>query len=268
MEAVEFLRNYDRMCSTIDKCSECPAVNMKCCELSTDEKEKLVEIVEKWAKEHPEEPERERQKPDQEQQKPERPEEAEDVTKPKQDEPCVKTIQDQLEGAIYRAIASHKTKIEKLEHDVSVMRNNLAELKDKTHKEQQVEVKKEQSCGNNALEERVDHLKKCFDEMNERLTCFIHYTVDEVQAIKKQAEHQYEFMQTKCVHVDSEEVKPMNEPKRTNKDVLLAAFPDARMDNNGIPDACPIRLDAHYNCDKFENCSRCRHTHWLAEVEE
>lgn len=31
-------------------------------------------------------------------------------------------------------------------------------------KEQQVEVKKEQSCGNNALEERVDHLKKCTEK--------------------------------------------------------------------------------------------------------
>ena len=135
-------------------------------------------------------------------------------------------------------------------------------------KEQQVEVKKEQSCGNNALEERVDHLKKCFDEMNERLTCFIHDTVDEVQAIKKHAEHQDKFMQTQCVHVDSEKVESMNEPKRTNKDVLLAAFQNARMDNDGIPYACPNRLDAHYNCDKFENCSRCRHAHWLAEVEE
>lgn len=135
-------------------------------------------------------------------------------------------------------------------------------------KEQQVEAKKEQNCGNNALEECVDRLKKCFDEMNERLTCFIHDTVDEVQAIKKHAEHQDEFMQTKCVHVDSEEVESMNEPKRTNKDVLLASFPNALMDDNGIPYACPNRLDAHYNCDKFENCLRCRHTHWLAEVEE
>ena len=135
-------------------------------------------------------------------------------------------------------------------------------------KEQQVEAKNEQSCGNNTLEERVDRLKKCFDEMNERLTCFIHDTVDEVQAIKKHAEHQDKFMQTQCVHVDSEEVESMNEPKRTNKDVLLAAFQNARMDNDGIPYACPNRLDAHYNCDKFENCSRCRHAHWLAEVEE
>lgn len=135
-------------------------------------------------------------------------------------------------------------------------------------KEQQVEVKKEQSCGNKELEERVDHLKKCFDEMNERLTCFIHETVYEVQAIKKYAEHQDEFMQTKCVHVDSAEVESMNEPKRTNKDVLLAAFPDARMDDNGIPYACPINFVARHNCDKFETCLHCRRTHWLAEVEK
>ena len=135
-------------------------------------------------------------------------------------------------------------------------------------KEQQVEVKKEQSCGNNTLEERVDRLEKCCNEMNERLTRFIHDTVDEVQEIKKHAEHQDKFMQTQCVHVDSQEAESMNEPKRTNKDVLLAAFPNASMDDNGIPDACPIRLDTHYNCDKFENCLRCRHAHWLAEVEE
>ena len=135
-------------------------------------------------------------------------------------------------------------------------------------KEHQVEVKKEHSCGNNALEERVDYLEKCCDEMNERLTCFIHDTVDEVQAIKKHAEHQDEFMQTKCVHVDSEEVESMNEPKRTNKDVLLAAFPNVSMDNDWIPNVCPNLLDAHYKCDNFENCLRCGHTYWLAEVEE
>ena len=135
-------------------------------------------------------------------------------------------------------------------------------------KEQQVEAKNEQSCVNNTLEERVDRLEKCCDEMNERLTCFIHDTVDEVQAIKKHAEHQDKFMQTNCVHVDSEKVESRNEPKRTNKDALLEAFPNARMDNDGIPYACPNRLDAHYNCDKFENCLRCRHTHWLEEIEE
>ena len=200
MEALEFLRNYDRMCSTIDKCSECPAVNMKCCELYTDEQAKLVDIVEKWAKEHPE-------KPEQEQQKPEHPEEAADVTKPKQDEPCVKTIQDNIEGAIYRSIAFNKTRIENLEYEVSVIRHDLEVLDDRIY----------------ALRENVDH-------------------------------------------TPAMEPSQTPEPKRTNKDVLLAAFPDARMDNDGIPDACPIRLDAHYNCDMFENCLRCRHTHWLSEA--
>ena len=202
MEALEFLRNYDRMCSTIDKCSECPAVNMKCCELYTDEQEKLVEIVEKWAKEHPEETE-------QEQQKPEHPEEAADVTKPKQDEPCVKTIQDNIEGAIYRSIAFNKARIENLEYEVSVIRHDLEVLDDRIY----------------ALRENVDH-------------------------------------------TPAMEPSQTPEPKRTNKDVLLAAFPNAFIGNDGIPYACPYRLDTHYNCDKFENCLRCRHTHWLAEVEK
>lgn len=208
-----------------------------------------MEAVERWAKAHPEE--------------------AADATKPKQDEPRVKTIQDNLEGAIYRAIASHKTRIEKLEYDISVVRNNLAELHDKTYKEQQVEVKKEQSCGNNALEERVDHLKKCFDEMNERLTCFIHDTVDEVQSIKKHAEHQDEFMQTKCVHVDSEEVESMNEPKRTNKDVILATFPRMVMDG-GVPVLCPRTMDRDINIQYCagRSCYQCRREYWFSEVEE
>ena len=134
MEALEFLRNYDRMCSTIDKCSECPAVNMKCCELYTDEQAKLVEIVEKWAKEHPEEPERG-------QQKPEHQEEAADATKQKQDEPCVKTIQDNIEGAIYRSIAFNKTRIENLEYEVSVIRHDFEVLDDRIYE----------------LREKVDH---------------------------------------------------------------------------------------------------------------
>ena len=136
-------------------------------------------------------------------------------------------------------------------------------------KEQQVEVKKEQSCGNNALEERVDHLKKCYDEMNERLTCFINDTVDEVQAIKKHAEHQDKFMQTKRVHVDSEEVESMNEPKRTNKDVLLASFPRMVMDG-GVPVLCPRTMDRdiHIQYCAGRSCYQCRCEYWLSEVEE
>lgn len=189
MEAIEFLKCYFRMCdSCVSGCGGCEAQEIDC-ELTTNEPEKLVAAVERWAKAHPEE--------------------AADATKPKQDEPCVKTIQDNLKNTIYREIISDKTKIEKLEYDVSLIRNNLAALHDKIY----------------ALSEKVDHTP----------------TMEQNKTPKQ---------------------------NRTNKDVLLAAFPNIHMDNNGIPDVCPNWLDAHYNCDKFENCLRCRRTHWLAEVEK
>ena len=172
MEAVEFMKQKNRMCDyysgrtcTHDDSGEtCPAMCIDC-EITTDDLEQLVAIVEKWAKEHPGKPEQEQQKPGQEQQKPEHPEEAADVTKPKQDEPCVKTIQDNLEGAIYREIGSNNKRIENLEHDVFVMRNNLAILGDKIY----------------ALREKVDH-------------------------------------------TPTKEASQTPKPKRTNKDVLLAAL--------------------------------------------
>ena len=42
-------------------------------------------------------------------------------------------IVEELEGAIYSAIASNKTRIENLEYDVSVIRHNLATLHDKIY---------------------------------------------------------------------------------------------------------------------------------------
>lgn len=65
---------------------------------------------------------------------------------------------------------------------------------------------------------------------------------------------------------EAEEPKP--EPKRTYKDVLLAAFPDACVSPDGIPDACPLSLDKHYDCNKFPNCLRCKRAHWNAEAEK
>lgn len=192
MDALEFLQCYYAMCyhrHSPNGCGDCKAQEIDC-ELTTDYPEKLVEAVERWAKAHPEE--------------------AADATKPKQDEPCVKTIQDNLEGAIYRAIASHKTRIENLDHDVYVIRNNLAVLGDQVY----------------ALREKVDH-------------------------------------------TPTKEPSQTPEPKRTNKDVLLASFPDARMDDNGIPDVCPRELNKNYNnCNDFASCSRCRRAHWIAEIEE
>lgn len=181
MEAVEFLRQRERMCDyysgrtcTRDDSGEtCPAMCIDC-GITSDELEQLVAIVEKWAKEHPEEPE-----------------------------------QDDIEGAIYRSIASNKTRIEKLEYDVSVIRHNLAVLDDRIY----------------ALREKVDH-------------------------------------------TPTTEPSQTPEPKRTNKDVLLAAFPDAHMDNNGIPNVCPYELDEHHPCNSLMGCLECRYAYWLAEVQE
>lgn len=196
MEALEFMKQKDRMCDyycgeacTHDDSGEtCPAESINC-DISTDKPEQLVAIVEQWAKEHPEE--------------------TEVATTPKNDEPCVKTIQDALEGAIYREIISHKTRIENLEYDVSVIRHNLSALHDKIY----------------MLSEKVDHTQTA-------------------------------------------EPSQTPEPKRTNKDVLLAAFPDAYVSPDGIPMACPLSLDKHYECSKFKNCEDCRTTHWPAEAEE
>ncbi len=68
--------------------------------------------------------------------------------------------------------------------------------------------------------------------------------------------------------LEKDPVEPMSEPKRTNKDMLLAAFPDVRMEDSGIPTVCPLSLDKHYNCSKFKNCEECGRAYWLAEVGE
>lgn len=210
MEAIEFSRQRKRMCDYYgdDTCvcddsrGACPALDIDC-SFTTEHPERLLAIVEQWAKEHPQNPEQERQNPEQERQKPEQ-----EQQKPEREQQ--KPEQDDLEGAISREIASHKTRIENLDHDVFVIRNNLAVLGDQIY----------------ALREKVDH-------------------------------------------TPTEEPSQTPEPKRTNKDVLLAAFPNARMDDNGMPDVCPCALNKNYNnCNDFASCSRCRCTHWSAEAEE
>ena len=55
MDAVEFLKQFNRMCKAYndDGCKECPAYKY-CCEEEFDEQEEdYVSIVEQWAKEHP-----------------------------------------------------------------------------------------------------------------------------------------------------------------------------------------------------------------------
>lgn len=193
MDAVEFAKTMRKICRSHTSCEECEFVKVQeHCGITNPEADHagMVAVAEQWAKEHPEE--------------------AADATKPKQDEPCVKTIRDDLEGAIYRAIASHKTRIENLEYDVSVIRHNLAVLDDRIY----------------ALREKVDH-------------------------------------------TPTMEPSQTPEPKRTNKDVLLAAFPRMVMDGD-VPASCPriMDRDIHIQHCAGRSCDECRHEYWLAESEE
>lgn len=67
---------------------------------------------------------------------------------------------------------------------------------------------------------------------------------------------------------EPEQERGQERPKRTNKDVLVAAFPNVRMEDSGIPTVCPLSLDKHYNCSKFKNCEECGCAYWLAESTE
>lgn len=197
MEILEFLRQRKRMCDYYgdDTCvcddsrGECPALDIDC-SFATDHPEYLIAIVEKWVKEHPEE--------------------TEVATTPKNGDPCATTIQDALEGAIYREIISHKTRIENLEYDVSVIRQSAAKMADSIY----------------ALNAKVDYTLK---------------------------------------------MKPSQtpEPKRTNKDVLLAAFPRMVIDGD-VPALCPRIMDRDILIQHCagRSCDECRHEYWLAEVEE
>ena len=68
--------------------------------------------------------------------------EAADATKPKQGEPCVKTMQDDLNGAIYNSIIFNRERIENLEDNLVTLRHNMAGLDAKI----------------SALRERVDNV--------------------------------------------------------------------------------------------------------------
>lgn len=176
MEAVEFIKQRNRMCDYYgdDSCvrddsrETCPALNIDC-SLGIPTSEQLVEIVEQWAKEHPEKLEQEQQKPEQ---------------------------------------------------------GTVGYLNPAAFKEYY------------APYQSVKDLKRLYEELADRIAALEKYPVESTP-----------------------------EPKRTNKDVLVAVFPDAHMDNNGIPNVCPYELDEHHPCNSLMGCSECRYAHWLAESE-
>ena len=52
MDAVEYVKQRDRMCDYYVNCGDCPAGNYEGCS-SLNEIPRMVPIVEQWAKEHP-----------------------------------------------------------------------------------------------------------------------------------------------------------------------------------------------------------------------
>lgn len=223
MEALNFLQNYNRMCSTIDKCSECPAGKMKCCELSTDlstdEQAKLVEIVEKWAKEHPDK----------------------DKTETSWEEiPLANRLMDLGEDLIATAIAREKTINSLVEPEKGVIEWAYYYVK--------------------------QFLWRFYDGMDDsEKRKYFDAMADIATAIRRHAPTLAATPQPEPAPAPTQ--TPAPEPKRTRKDLFLAAFPDACVSLDGIPDACPLSLDKHYDCGKFANCLRCKRAHWLAEAE-
>lgn len=54
MDAMEFIRERNRMCKHFRRCAECPAHGVICGTIGeVNDAERLVQIVEAWAKEHP-----------------------------------------------------------------------------------------------------------------------------------------------------------------------------------------------------------------------
>lgn len=59
MDAVEFVKNYTRMCTAIENCEECPCIETDFCknvspkELDQKDAEEVVRRVEEWAVAHP-----------------------------------------------------------------------------------------------------------------------------------------------------------------------------------------------------------------------
>ena len=54
MDAVEFLRDFRRMCLSYDDCTGCELKDAQCETTEKDcDHEKVIRVVEQWAKEHP-----------------------------------------------------------------------------------------------------------------------------------------------------------------------------------------------------------------------
>ena len=58
-------------------------------------------------------------------------------------------------------------------------------------------------------------------------------------------------------------------PVKTRKSELLKMFPNAPVDENGVPIMMPCHVDcsAGKRCNSYTNCDACKKEYWAAEVE-
>lgn len=153
------------------------------------------------------------------------------------------------------------TMTDQLEQLVAIVEKWAKEHPEKPEQEQQKPEHPEESSDLHAI---IDALEDRIDKLDEKVS-------NEAlifREVSKRNQDAHRQLADRIAALEKDPVESMNEPKRTNQDVLLAAFPDAYVYPGGVPLACPLSLDKHYDCGEFMNCEDCRTTYWPAEAKE
>ena len=133
---------------------------------------------------------------------------------------------------------------------------------EKTEQEQKKPDQPEESIDLHAiideLEYRIDKLEKKVS--NEALI---------FREVSKRNQKTHRELADRIATLEKYPVESINEPKRTNKDVLLATFPRMVMDGD-VPVLCPRTMDRdiHIQYCAGRSCYQCRCEYWLSEAEE
>lgn len=132
----------------------------------------------------------------------------------------------------------------------------------KAEREQQKQEHSEESSDLHAI---IDALEDRIDKLDEKVS-------NEAlifREVSKRNQGAHRQLADRIAALEKDPVESMNEPKRTNKDVLLATFPRMVMDG-GVPVLCPRTMDRdiHIQYCAGRSCYQCRCEYWLSEVEE
>lgn len=69
--------------------------------------------------------------------------------------------------------------------------------------------------------------------------------------------------------IDGIDALAKESPIKTRQSEFLKMFPNVKMDEDGIIDICPDKVDSSIDCEMglAMYCNRCRQDYWLEEVE-